>query len=151
MLDRADELRDTEFVYRRISDQNYNIGDPFPAQVAFRPNNKDDTNGLSFRRAKYVPLHKAAISPRQPSKHFYVARLRLGDLRREGMQLEIDAKDRKHVFIVNLNYSNRRERQQSEWQVKMAQELCTVHDPSKIRGWAKALDTILCWFRQQFC
>lgn len=151
MLWCSQELKDDEFLYRRISHQYYDAGNSLPvAAVAFRPR-AEDTDGISFYRAKYVPLCVAAVSPKQPNKHFYVSRLLVRDLRGEGMRLDVDPTDKAHVLVTNLNYSNLRGQEQSEWQVKMAQQLCKVLDPQDAGKMRAQMEGVLCWLRRVLC
>jgi len=151
MLGCSRELDDKEFLYRRVSHRDFDPGNSLPpAPIAFRPR-QDDANGLSVDRAKYVPLRVAGHSKTQPDKHYYVARLRVSDLRKEGMQLAVDPADKGHVLISNLNFANRGDKTQSQWQVKMANELCVVLDPWKVGVLKSGWDEAACWIRRLVC
>lgn len=147
----SQKLGDDEFLYRRISHRDYDPNNSLPvAPIAFRPR-QDDANGLSLDRAKYVPLRVAGTSKAQPSKHFYVGRLRVGDLLKEGMQLGVDSTNKAHVLITNLNFGNRAAVIQSQWQVKLAHELCAVLDPKDIGSLRACWYAIACWLRRILC
>ena len=96
----------------------------------FETSDEDDDNGLSLRRAKHVSLAEAAISLSNPGKKFYVAKLRAGDLRREGMELLIDPEDQGHILISNMTYALRGDTRVKNWKTQMAEKMCEVVDPA---------------------
>ena len=132
MSGEIDEIADDEYLYRRVPlNPDYftpGLGVP-PSPLVFKPYPRD-TNGLSLDRAKDVTLKQSAASPSGSQKKYLVARVRAGDLRKEGMIVELDPDKPGHVLIPNLDYAHRRGKREDEWQVKMATELCEVFDPA---------------------
>jgi len=76
---------------------------------AFSPTQKD-TAGLSVSRAKYVTMEKA--SRVRPGKSYYIAVLRVGDLRAEGIEVTPDPlmASPGHALLPNMNYRRRKEK-----------------------------------------
>ena len=124
--DRTEPIADDEILYRRIPDSQ-GWYDPqvsqHPSPQAFRPTRNDST-GLSLVRAKYKAAEEAARG--QPGKAYFVAVLRVGDLRAEGIEVipRLQAGDPAHAELPGLTYENRRSDQVLQWETLLAERLC---------------------------
>jgi hypothetical protein len=117
-------VADGEYVFRRIpvSMPWYDPAKNYLSPVAFNPT-KFDTTGLSLTREKLRTIEEAA---RGKSKSgYYVATLRVGDLRRYGMEVVSKPLDDNpgHAEIPELNYQNKDTDQSKEWKVLLALQL----------------------------
>jgi hypothetical protein len=124
--DGTEPIDDDEFLYRRIPvSQNWYDPrvDSRPSPEAFKPTQYDDT-GLSLSRSKYKSVEEAARG--MEGKKYYVAVLRVGDLRAEGIPVEPRPKpgDPGHAEIPGLTYDNRKTDRAVEWKTLLAQTLC---------------------------
>lgn len=124
----ADEGNQTvdeeEYIYRRIpvSKGWYNPDTNLLSPEAFNPI-KYDTTGLSVSRAIVTTIENAAQGP---SPHgYYVAILRVGDLRKWGMDVVSKHLESNpgHAEIPGLTYQNKNTDQAKEWKVFLAHEL----------------------------
>lgn len=122
----SDPIADDEILYRRIP-AALNLYDPDAEPHilpdAFRPNENDAT-GLSVYRATYATIEDVARG--REGKKYYVAVLRAGDLRAQGIDvvprpLEDDAG---HAELPGLTYANRKSVQALEWKTLLALQLC---------------------------
>jgi hypothetical protein len=125
-LDGTEPIDDDEFLYRRIPvSQNWYdpTVDSRPSPEAFRPTQFDNT-GLSLSRNIYKSIEDAARG--MVGKKYYIAVLRVGDLRAEGIPMEPRSKpgDPGHAEIPGLTYENRRTDGAVEWKTLFAQKLC---------------------------
>jgi len=120
----SETVDDSELLYRRIPESTgwYDPPvDPRPSPKAFNPREGD--TGLSLFRAKYKTLEEAAKG--QPGKRYYVAVLRAGDLRANGIEVvQTPPEDPGHCEIRNLTYANRKEDASVEIKMRLARELC---------------------------
>ncbi len=127
----ADVLADDEVLYRRVVRSYLPAdGDP-PSNLAFRPN-REDTDGISFYRAKHRTPVEIATPSRGGAESQFVGVLRAGDVRAIVGELIVDPADPGHVTAPQLNWNNRRDQIQEEWQVRLGTEACKeVVDPSE--------------------
>ena len=121
----TDPIANDEILYRRIpvSQGWYDatLEHPVLAQ-AFTPTRHDST-GISLWRAKYRSLREAAQGP---GKSYYVAVLRVGDLRANGIEVVSTTEEGGpgHVSIPALNYADRRTDGVKETARLIATRLC---------------------------
>jgi hypothetical protein len=124
--DGTDPIADHELIYRRVplSTGHYDPEvDASPSPLAFKPT-RDDLSGLSVYRAKYKNIEEAAQG--RPGKSYYVAVLRVGDLRAVGIDVAprpLEG-DPGHAEITGLTYDNRKDMPYFEWQTLLAEQLC---------------------------
>lgn len=126
MADGIEPITDDEIVYRRIpASQNWydpKLNAP-PSFRAFRPNEKRDATGLSMERARYTTPCACAENDR--GKFYYIAVLRVGDLRKAGIKV-VPKTDPPHgpghVELPDIRSSNRKETE--EQQLVLAEKLC---------------------------
>lgn len=113
--DGTEPIADDELLYRRIpaSQGWYDPTQQNPlSSEAFRPNKERDAAGISLWRSTYTSTSEAAAG--QPGKTYYVAVLRMGDLRARGVEVVPDvdpndpARSPGHAVIPTLNSANRR-------------------------------------------
>jgi hypothetical protein len=122
----TEPIADDEVLYRRIpaSQGWYAPGTTPPlSEAAFGPT-KHDSTGISVSRAKYKTLEEAACG--REGKRYYVAVLRAGDLRAQGIEViprPLEG-DPGHGEIPGLTYDNRKSDQALEWKVLLAHQLC---------------------------
>lgn len=124
--DGTEPISDDEILYRRIpvGADWFDPGiDPRPTPKAFRPR-PDDTTGLSLSRQKYKSLEQVAHNSH--GKQYYVAELRAGDLRANGIAIIPDPLpgDPGHVAVSSLTYENRNDNRALEIQNALAEQLC---------------------------
>lgn len=126
-LDGTEPIADDELLYRRIP-VSTGWFDPkvadVPSPFAFRPRD-DDVTGLSLVRGD--PYNTPAAAARGPSKRgYYVAVLRVGDLRQRGLHVvPRPVKDiAGHAEIVDLTAGNRDTDEAKRLMVMLAHELC---------------------------
>jgi len=133
-----DPIHDGEVLYRKIP-VSQGWYDPDATQQvspkAFNPRS-DDTAGLSLDRAHsedhpdFKTVDQAGQG--QSSKGYYVAVLRVEDLRANGIEVVAEPVlgNPGHAVIPDLTYGNRRSDQSLEWKVLLAHELTIdVHGP----------------------
>lgn len=110
MSNGLDPIADDEFLYRRIpASAKPPLYDPVKRELndqAFAPNKNRDISGLSVSRAKYKAIEAAGQG--RPSKSYFVAVLRAGDLRQHGIAFEPvpEANDPGHAELPQLNAEN---------------------------------------------
>ncbi|MDY7009862.1 MAG: hypothetical protein SVV80_03830 [Planctomycetota bacterium] len=124
MGDGSEPMEDDEYLYRRILLQYFNPSQGSePSPKAFRPRKHDET-GLSVFRAKYVTPEQVAQNDR--GKRYYVARLRAGDLRDNGIKVvpRIEGHEPGHAELPDLTYDNRSTDVGEEAQQLLARRLC---------------------------
>lgn len=105
----TEPLTDDELLYRRIpASQNW-YTESVLSPEAYRPHKKQDIDGLSLWRAKHKSLEEVAHEGR-PGREYYVAVLRVADLREHGVQVVATANTGGvgHVSLPALNAENRR-------------------------------------------
>lgn len=122
----TEPVADDELLYRRIpvSQRWYDPQvDPCPSPEAFRPTPNDAT-GLSVYRGKYKTVEEAARG--LEGKSYYVAVLRAGDLRANGIDVVPRPKegDPGHAELPGLTYENRKMDKVLEWKVLLSGQLC---------------------------
>ena len=125
MGDGTEPIDDDELLYRRVPLVHFNqSNDPKPTPEAFRPH-PNDTTGLSVSRARYKSVEQVAQNSR--NKRYYVAVLRAGDLRANGIAVEPRPKppdDSGHAELPGLTYDHRKDDCVEEWKVLLAERLC---------------------------
>ena len=125
--DGHEQVADDEIVYRTVSDRSgwYDPDSDNPiAWVTFRPN-KRDLDGLSVWRAKYKSPEQAALQHAQQDRRYYVLAIRVGDLRRIGVEVAATpaADEPGHASLTTLSAATYRE------------------DKNRIRGFAQRIAT----------
>jgi hypothetical protein len=108
VADGIDPIADDEIVFRRIPksmgwcDEKTRVLSP----EAFGPHKTRDTTGISVAREKYKSAELAARG--QPGKSYYIAVLRVGDLRQHGLIIEPrpEPDDPGHAELPQLNAAN---------------------------------------------
>jgi hypothetical protein len=121
-----ERVDDDEFIYRRIPMQPAYYDPHFdstPSPLAFKPI-KNDTTGVSVSRALFKT--PAEVARNERGKRYYVAKLRVGDLRRRGIRVEakpIRPHDLGHAEITSLTWDTRKTQQAEEFMVQLAHEL----------------------------
>ena len=124
MDDGTEPIEDEEYLYRRIV---FKYFDPDqgeePSPQAFHPRSYDKT-GLSVFRAKYVTPEQVAKNDR--GKQYYVAVLRAGDLRAQGLDVvpRPEGNAPGHAELPGLTYDSRRTDAVEEAQQLLARKLC---------------------------
>jgi hypothetical protein len=74
---------------------------------AFAPHKTNDATGLSVVRAKYKSIEEAAKG--RPGKSYFIAVLRVGDLRQNGIEVvQTPPDDPSHAELPDLNSANRK-------------------------------------------
>jgi len=113
--------------YRRIPVKekdwyDHNIS-PAPTPSAFQPR-RDDTTGLSVLRAKYFEDIEKAAQGKSPYG-YYVAVLRVGDLRSNGIDVVPKPLENNpgHAEILGITYQNKNTDQIKEWKNLLAHKL----------------------------
>lgn len=124
MGDQAEPIEDDEDLYRRIPLQYF---DPRqgrePSPHAFHPGKHDET-GISLFRARYISPEEVAQNDR--GKQYYVAVLRAGQLRANGLDVVPRPDEHKagHAEIPSLTYENRHNDAAEEAKQLLARKLC---------------------------
>ncbi len=122
MSDGFDLIDADEMVYRRALVTWYDPVTKVLSPEAFKPT-RDDSDGLSLWRAKYVRMEDVARG-RQPE--YYVAALKASEIIALGMHLEQDDPRRSgtpgHCVIVELTYERRKEQRPLEWRVELSKK-----------------------------
>ncbi len=124
MGDGSEPIENDEILYRRILLWYYDPNQGAePSPKAFRPREYDKT-GLSVFRKKYVTPEQVTQNNR--GKSYYVAVLRAGDLRDNGIEVVpgIEGHEPGHAELPNLTYDNRDTDAGEETQQLLAQKLC---------------------------
>ena len=127
MGDGSEPIENDEHLYRRIpvQPQYYDPSQgPEPSPLAFHPR-KDDKTGISVFRAKYVTPEQLAQSGR--GKRYYVAVLRVGDLRNHGLEVVPRIEGHAlpgHAELPNLTFENKRSDAAEEAKQILARKLC---------------------------
>jgi len=126
-----DRIADDELLYRRIP-ASTGWYDPHTRKVnyqAFAPHKERDQTGLSVSRAKYRGSPKDEAMRGRPGKQYYVAILRVGDLRKNGINVVArpetpDGYDPAHAELPDLNARNRKSDRTIEAQRLLSEKLC---------------------------
>lgn len=117
-------VADEEFVFRRIpvSMSWYDLANNLLSPYAFNPI-PNDLTGLSVTRAKLCSIEDAAKG--KSKSGYYVATLRVGDLRKHGMDvIPKPLEDNPgHAEIPELTYQNKNTDQSKERKVLLAHQL----------------------------
>lgn len=106
--DGSEPVADDEILYRRVPQSTgWYSPDRGLRPEAFGPR-KDDVTGISLWRARYKSIEDAAVG--RPGKSYYVAVLRVGDLRQEGIEVVPRPleNDPGHAELPQLNAQNRK-------------------------------------------
>jgi len=126
----ADPINDDEIVYRKIplSMGWYDEQTKKVSPEAFKPR-VDDLTGISFDRAILRSITDAAQG--QKNKKYYVAKLRAGDLKAKG--IELDPKpipgNAAHAESPSINYANRKEGASRQIMASLALCVLSVEGP----------------------
>lgn len=124
MGDGAEPIEDDELLYRRVVLEYFNGGKgEEPSPEAFSPRTYDKT-GISLFRAKYTTPQDVAQNDR--GKRYWVAVLRAGNLRANGLQVlpKAEGHPTGHAEIPDLTYENRHEDAAEEAKQLLARKLC---------------------------
>ena len=127
MADGFEPVEDDEILYRRVPEHWYNaVTNEFDDQ-AFAPHATRDVTGLSVSRAKYKSAEQAAAG--RAGKRYYVAKLRAGDLREAGIEIEQRPNtpggiDPAHAELPDLNSAKRKETLTLERLASLSSKLC---------------------------
>jgi len=125
LSDEPGPVSDEEYLYRKIP-VSTGWYDPDvskkPSPRAFHPRKNDPTD-LSVDRATYTTIERAARG--QSKQGYYVAILRVSDLRAKGMDVVPKPlpENPGHAEILGLNSQTRGSDQAKEWEVLLAHEL----------------------------
>lgn len=127
--DRVEPIADDEEVYRRIpcSQNWYDPTTGSLSPLAFDPHKKRDTTGISVYRARFKSIEDAAVG--RPDKSYFVAVLRVGDLRQHGIRIvprpQVEGGfDPAHAELPDLNAVNRKTTEAINHQQLLAKKLC---------------------------
>lgn len=129
MGDESEPITDEEVLYRRVpASTGWYSRETGLKPEAFAPR-QDDTTGLSVSRGKYKSIEEAARG--RPGKTYYVAVLRAGDLRKQGIAIEPRprAGDPGHSELPDLNSGNRKTTETLERQRVLASLCLCVEGP----------------------
>lgn len=129
MADEIEPIADEELLYRRVPastgwfDQVSRILKP----EAFGPHKERDRTGISVTRAKFKSIEQAAQG--QPGKLYFVAVLRVGDLRKANFIVKSQPNvpggyDISHAELPQLNAGNYKATETLERQRELAEKLC---------------------------
>jgi hypothetical protein len=117
----TDPIADEELLFRRIPVSMGWYAEGRLSPEAFGPR-KDETTGISVYRAMYKSIDEVAMG--KSRKGYYVAVLRTGDLRNNGIEVvQTPPDDPGHAELPDLNANNRREDATLERQ-RLLTELC---------------------------
>jgi hypothetical protein len=122
--DGSEPIEDDEILLRRIPIALFDAtSDPKPSAEAFHPMPYDAT-GISVSRRKYISAEEVARNPR--GKSYYVALLRMTDLRAEGIRVEPrpTADNPGHAEFPEIRYDNRKSVEVEQWKVALATRVC---------------------------
>jgi hypothetical protein len=126
--DETDPVADDELLYRRIpvSMGWYTGGGLSPEAFDPRP---DEITGISICRGKYTPIEEAAKG--KGKKGYYVAVLRVDDLRRNGIEVVSRPTDNDpgHAELPSLTCRNRLDPETQERKVLLAGLRLRVEGP----------------------
>jgi len=120
----TEPIGDEELLYRRVPGSTgwYDPAAGLLNAQAFAPHKVRDTTGLSVVRAKYKSIEEAAAG--SPGKTYFVAVLRVADLRQNGLEVvQTPPDDPAHAELPILNAGNRKENETLERQ-RLLTELC---------------------------
>lgn len=125
----SEPVDDDELLYRRIPESLgwYDRATGILSAEAFGPHKTRDATGLSLARAKYKSIEEAALG--QPGKSYFVAVLRAGDLRQQGIEIvprpDVGAGqwDPAHAELPDLNSEVRKADHTLEQQRILAEQL----------------------------
>ena len=128
--DGTEPIADDELLFRRIPDSQgwYDPAQQRPlSPEAFRPNKERDVAGISLWRSAYRSASE--VTAGQPGKVYYVAVLRMGDLRARGIQVlpDVGPNDPRrgpgHAVIPAMSSANRRSAEVTQLKTVLAEEL----------------------------
>lgn len=120
----TETIADEERLYRRVPESTgwYDPVTGILDSRAFAPHKTNDATGLSVSRSKHKSIEEAAKG--RPGKTYYVAVLRVSDLRQNGIEVvQTPPDDPSHAELPNLNANNRKESATLERQ-RLLTELC---------------------------
>ena len=129
MAEAIEAIEDEELLYRRIPASTgwYDQATGTVKPEAFGPHKQRDLTGISVTRARYKPIEQAARG--QPGKSYFIAVLRVGDLRKANYIVKPQPHvpggyDISHAELPDLNASNYKATETLERQRQLAIELC---------------------------
>jgi hypothetical protein len=129
VVDEVDPIGDDEFLYRRIpaSMNWYDEATGVLDESAFDPHRLNDATGLSLARDRYKTVEEASRG--RPGKSYFVAVLRVGDLRANGIEVmprpdTPDGFDPSHVELPQIRSDNRKTTEALNQQRLLAKTLC---------------------------
>ena len=132
--DGTEPIADDELLYRRVPTSAgwYDPETCLLKPEAFGPHKTQDATGLSVSRAKYKSIEEAAKG--RAGKSYYVAVLRAGDLRRNGITIiprpeVLGAYDPGHAELPDLDSANRKSDRTLERQRLLVQLCLEVEGP----------------------
>jgi hypothetical protein len=131
--DGTETVADDELLYRRIpvSMGWYSGGELSPEAFDPRPNDRPDPDltGISVSRAKYKTIQEAARGSGR--KGYYVAVLRAGDLRNNGIAVEQRPRpgDPGHAELPDLRSDNRNAPETKERKLWLANHCLRIEGP----------------------
>ena len=120
--DGTEPVADDELLYRRIPVSTKWYTESGLSPEAFDPR-RDETTGISFYRSKYKSLQQVAKG--KSSSGYYVAVLRAGDLRKQGIEVvpQPASDDPGHSELPQLTCHNRLTSEALELKLRLT-ELC---------------------------
>lgn len=129
VADEIELITDDELLYRRVP-ASTGWFDPVSRELkpaAFGPHKERDVTGISVTRARYKSIEQAACG--QPGKSYFVAVLRVGDLRQANYVVNPQPNvpggyDISHAELPDLNATNYRASKTLERQRELAKHLC---------------------------
>jgi len=127
--DGTEPLSDDELLYRRIPVSQGWYTEGVLSPEAYGPHRERDVDGISFWRAKCRCLDEAARG--RPGKDYYVAVIRVGDLRERGIE-PVSTPHKGgggHVSLPALNAENRRSPEAQALKARLCELTLKVEGP----------------------
>ncbi len=122
-----ESISDNEFLYRRIPVSMNWVSGGVVSPQAFAPHKDRDVTGISVTRERLKGLPEASWG--QPGKQYLLAKLRVGDVRAEGIKvvpkpwLSDGSYDLAHAELSDITAENRKEKNTLELQEILAGKL----------------------------
>lgn len=129
MSDQHDPIEDDEFLLRRVLREyvDTNLAQPVQRE-GFRPT-KDDVDGISVFRERFVAPSVVATAGRRGPTGYYVVRLRARDIRALGLSVRPNVMDNQlpgHSLIPEINHPA--SRNDSETSKELQRKLAKLAD-----------------------